>query len=384
MQQNQALLPYRHISLHQRFYTDRERSYVEQALADGNLMAGGRWSKMCESWFVQNLGTASALMTHSCTAALEMTALSLDLKPGDEVILPSYTFVSTANAFALRGARLRFADSLPDHPNIGIDTILPLVSPRTRAIVVVHYGGMAVDLDPILALCHERQITLIEDAAHAIGSVYKGTPLGSFGDYSCFSFHDTKPVSCGEGGMLCIRDQDRVKPCETILEKGTNRMAFLRGEAGSYQWQSLGSSFAASQLQSAVLMAQLQQMQEILQIRNQIWQTYESQLSLHSNRYSLPVKRNYSAHNSSVFYLECENGETAGFFWNGLRQSGIQAAYHYPCLHQSPYMKDQQTDPCPHAESWSQKLIRLPIHTHMTQEDVHFVCNRLEELINEI
>lgn len=339
---------------------------------------------MCESWFLQKVKPAAALMTHSCTAALEMCALALDIRPGEEVIVPSYTFVSTANAFALRGARILFADSLPDHPNAGIESILPLVGPRTRAIVVVHYGGMAVDLDPILDLCREKGIALIEDAAHATGGRYRDRPLGGLGDFSCFSFHDTKPISCGEGGMLCIRDQERVNACEIILEKGTDRLAFLRGEKGSYQWQGLGSSYAASELQAAVLQAQLQQCDEILEIRQKIWDVYVSRLGSMERGFRLPVIRDYSAHNTSVFYIECENGEYADFFWNGLRQSGVQASFHYPCLHQSPFMKNQAKSSCPHAESWERKLLRLPIHTHMTESDVLFVCERMEALIQKI
>jgi len=345
-----------------------------QVLEDGILSGGGSFHKRCEHWFEEKLSSSKALLTHSCTGALEISALLMDIKEGEEVIVPSYTFVSTANAFALRGAKLRFADSMSDHPNIQLETILPLVNSKTRAIVPVHYGGMAVDMDPILEFGKKRKITIIEDAAHSIHANYKNKPLGSLGDLSCFSFHDTKPIGCGEGGILAINNEELINKAVWMYDKGTNRQDYLAGKSPDYQWKSLGSSYNATEMQAAVLYAQLEDAEHILSMRQKVWDRYITNLQQNLKYATLPKENSHGSHNSSIFYILCDSISRKQEIRKALAINGIQSAGHYLCLHQSPYMSQQNNDLCPNAVSIEGRLLRLPIYSGLELSEVDRIC----------
>ncbi len=362
------------IPLHQRHPSQNEKKYLLQVLEDGILSGGGTFLKRCEHWFEEILTSPKALLTHSCTGALEISALLLDINEGDEVIVPSYTFVSTANAFALRGAKLRFADSLPDHPNIQLETILPLVNSKTRAIVVVHYGGMAVDMDPILDFAKEKKITVIEDAAHSIHANYKNKPLGSLGDLSCFSFHDTKPIGCGEGGILAIQNEEFIEKAVWMYDKGTNRQDFLAGKSIDYQWKSLGSSYNATELQAAVLLSQLEESDRIFSMRQKVWDRYIFNLQHHLKYATLPKQNSFGNHNTSVFYILCDSINRKQELQKALAKNDIQSAGHYLCLHQSPYIASRNNDFCPNAVSIEGRLLRLPIYSGLDLREVDRIC----------
>ena len=303
-------------------------------------------------------------MTTSCTDALELAALLCRISPGDEVILPSFTFVSTANAFALRGARLVFADSLPDHPNIDPLQITELVTRRTKVIVPVHYAGVAVDMDPIVELADRRELLVVEDAAQAVESTYRGRQLGTLGCLGAFSFHETKNIHCGEGGLLAVNDVALVPRAEVLREKGTNRSAFFRGEVDRYNWVDIGSSFLPSDILAAVLWAQLEQLSEIAERRRVMWNRYRDGLcELESRGHAqLPVVPTFAQHNAHAFYLVMTDEESRARLIDHLKARGILAVFHYQSLHASPYFADQHDGrPLPNADRYSNCLVRLPL-----------------------
>lgn len=369
------------ITLSKPYRATNELEYLKKVLDSGHVASLGEFSHQCESWFELHLKCKKALMTHSCTAALEVIALMIGIQPGDEVILPSFTFVSTANAFALRGARIRFADSLPHHPNVHPESILSLISSRTKAIVVVHYAGMAVDMDPLLEVCRERNIFLIEDAAQGMQSHYKNKPVGTIGDFATFSFHDTKPVSCGEGGMLVINRSEYIPLAEQILEKGTNRIEFKKGGIRSYDWQCLGSSYGASQLQAAVLFAQLEEIDLIFESRKKIWQIYSDELNFGNSSIRFPYLFNYSEYNTSIFYLEVLRPALRNYLIHKFEAMGIQVSFHYKCLHLSPFGKQWKEEDLPNAKYWEENILRLPLHPFLTGGDVKKITSLLEEFL---
>ncbi|MBK9270233.1 MAG: dTDP-4-amino-4,6-dideoxygalactose transaminase [Saprospiraceae bacterium] len=368
------------VPLQLRHRSDKEMENILSVIQSGNLSGPGLWHRKCEQRFAEMLVNRKAILTHSCTAALEMCALLLDIQRGDEVIVPSYTFVSTANAFALRGATIRFADSMKDHPNIHMDSVLPLINERTRAIVPVHYGGMAVDLDPILELARQKNIILVEDAAHAIDSKYKGQALGTFGQMACFSFHDTKPIGCGEGGMLCINNSELIESALLIYEKGTNRQEFLAGRSKDYQWKSLGSSYCATELQAAVLMAQLEDSERIFKMRQNVWDRYMVNLQNNLKYACLPKLCQWGSYNTSVFYILFDTLKRREEVRNVLAKNEIQSAGHYLCLHRSPFMGPHNKDLCPNAESIEKRLLRLPIYSTLDLQMVDRICEVLLEI----
>jgi dTDP-4-amino-4,6-dideoxygalactose transaminase len=285
--------------------TGKETGYIEEAVRSGKISGDGMFTKKCHSFFEEKFGMKKALMTTSCTDALEMSALLANIEPGDEVILPAYTFVSTANAFVLRGANIVFADSRSDHPGIDEDTLRELITPRTKAIVVVHYAGVACDMDKVMALAEQHGLVVIEDAAQAIDSYYKGAPLGTIGDLAAFSFHETKNIQCGEGGLLSVNRAEYMQRAEIIREKGTNRSAFFRGEVDKYGWVDIGSSFLPSEIVTAFLYAQLEAMDRIQTRRKAIWTSYHKALIelAQQGRFQLPFIPEYATNNGHMFYI---------------------------------------------------------------------------------
>lgn len=361
--------------------TGNEQQYISKVFEHGKLSAKGEYSKKCTALFREKWGLKHNLLTTSCTAALELSAIISEVGPGDEVILPSYTFVSTANAFILRGATVRFADSRKDHPNMDVDHVLSLINEKTRLIVVVHYAGMAVDMDPLMQAAKENNIIVVEDAAQAIDSYYKGRPLGGIGHFGAFSFHETKNITCGEGGMFTVNDEAYLKRSEIVYELGTNRSAFLRGEVDKYTWVDVGSSFLSSEILAGVLYAQLEQLEKVQKHRLTLWNQYYELLSTleKSGRFQLPVVPEYATHNAHTFYLVMESERQRNSLIDHLAEQGIKAVFHYQALHKSPfYRKHNATVILPEAERYTNCLVRLPMYYDLTEEDVNQISESIQ------
>lgn len=358
------------------FFTGNEWSYIQDAMKDGKLSGNGKYTGKCQEFFESKYGFGKTFLTHSCTQALEMAAILMGLGPGDEVILPSYSYVSTANAFALRGCTLVFADCRPDYPVIDETKLQDLISPRTKALVIVHYGGMACKMEMISKLVQDNDIYLIEDAAAAIDAYYQGEdgkniPLGSMGHMAAFSFHETKNISCGEGGMLVVNDASFHKKALDVWNRGTNRSAFEQGMHKAYEWVSLGSACAPSEINAAWLWAQLEQLENSQKKRKAIWNWYfqNCQSLLPSFEVEKPVVPNNAHHNFHVFYLLCADAAQRGDLINHLKSKGILSVFHYQCLHQSPYFQDQYKGiPLSQAEKYQNRLLRLPLFADFEKE----------------
>jgi len=366
----------RQIAFNTPIVTQLEQDYVREALASPKHAGDGPFTKRCQQFFETRYGFSKALLTTSCTDALELSALLLDIVPGDEVILPSFTFVSSANAFALRGATLVFADSQPHTPNISVDAIEALITPQTRAIVVVHYAGVACDMDPIMALAARHDIAVVEDAAQAVDSFYKGRPLGSIGAMSAFSFHETKNISSGEGGLFVANEARFSGRAEILREKGTNRSSFFRGEVDKYGWVDVGSSFLPSDILAAYLAGQLERLDTIQSRRKAIWQDYRNRLDpVVGYGITLPHIPDYATNNAHMFYLVCENLEQRTQLIAHLRERGILAPFHYLSLHASPYFKDRHDQRAiPNSDRYTESLMRLPLHLGLSDDDVAYVA----------
>ncbi len=358
-------------------FTGREAYHVAAAGVSGKISGNGQFTQKCHDFFKQKYGFEKVLLTTSCTDALEMTALLARIEPGDEVIMPSYTFVSTANAFILRGAKIVFADSNPDNPNIDTTKIESLITAKTKAIVVVHYAGIACNMEDVMQLASRYKLLVIEDAAHSIDSFYKNQPLGSIGHMAAFSFHETKNISCGEGGMLVVNDTNIAPRAEIIWEKGTNRAAFYRGEVDKYGWVDVGSSFLPSDLAAAYLYGQLEMLEDIQQKRKQIFNSYFELLRplQQSGDIQLPVIPEYASHNGHLFYLVTNNALQRQQLISHLGNDGIQAVFHYLPLHLSPYYKDKYAGlPLPEAERYADCLLRLPFYYDLTEAEIERVA----------
>jgi dTDP-4-amino-4,6-dideoxygalactose transaminase len=353
------------------FIAGRELYHISQAVLSGHLAGNGTFTRKCQAFLETRYGVGKALMTASCTGALEMAAILCGLEPGDEVIMPSYTFVSTANAFHLRGARPVFADIRPDTLNLDPRDVIGRIGPRTKAVCVVHYAGVACDMDAFTTLCKERNLILIEDAAHAIGAFYKGKgegkdkALGSFGALSAFSFHETKNFIAGEGGALGINDPALVERAEIIWEKGTNRSQFFRGLTDKYTWVDIGSSFLPSELVTAFLYAQFEQAEEITRRRLACWNLYRDALAPleTSGDLRLPFIPAYARHNAHMFYLLLENESARNALLDYLGQRGIMAVFHYIPLHASPMglSMGYKAEMFPVTVDASARILRLPL-----------------------
>jgi dTDP-4-amino-4,6-dideoxygalactose transaminase len=362
---------------------DRERQHLLEALEDRHLSGDGRFTKLCNREIERLTGAGMALLTHSCTAALEMTAILADIQPGDEVILPSFTFVSTANAFVLRGAVPVFADVREDTINLDERLIEPLVTPRTRAIVPVHYAGVACDMDRICSIARARGLRVIEDTAQGIMSSYRGRPLGSIGDLAALSFHATKNIVSGEGGAVLVNDESLRERAEIIREKGTNRSRFFRGQIDKYTWVDIGSSYLPSEVIASLLWAQLSRAEEITRERLAIWDRYHALFTGLEANGSLrrPVVPAECTHNAHMYYILLPNLETRTRVIERLKQHGVSATFHYVPLHSSPAgMRYGRTPaPCPVSDSVADRLLRLPLWVGITPSEQE----RIQELVGE-
>ena len=353
------------------FLTGKETIYIEQAVATGKISGDGTFTKKCHTFFEETFGFRKALLTTSCTDALEMAAILLNLQEGDEVIVPSYTFVSTANAFVLRGAKLIFADSRADHPGMDEARIEALITPKTKAIVVVHYAGVACDMDIIMDIAHRHHLFVVEDAAQAIDSYYKGKPLGSIGHLGAFSFHETKNIISGEGGMLVINDPQFIERAEIIREKGTNRSKFFRGEVDKYNWVDIGSSFLPSDIIAAFLFAQLENIGTIQAKRKLLWDTYWQALQPIREFVRLPHIPANATNNAHMFYLICNSIEERDALIQHLKRDGIMAVFHYQSLHSSNFYADKHDGrDLEMVEFYTSNLVRLPLFFELSPNDI--------------
>ncbi|WP_291723541.1 dTDP-4-amino-4,6-dideoxygalactose transaminase [Bernardetia sp.] len=362
------------------YLSGKETDYIKEAVASGKISGDGVFTKKCHEFFESKYGFKKCLLTTSCTDALEMAALLIDIREGDEVIMPSYTFVSTSNAFVLRGAKIVFADSEANTPNIDADKIEELITENTKAIVVVHYAGMACDMDKIMAVANKYNLFVIEDAAQAIDSFYKGKPLGSIGHLAAFSFHETKNIISGEGGMLIINDEKFIKRAEIIREKGTNRSAFFRGEIDKYGWVDVGSSFLPSDIIAAFLYAQLENLEDIQSRRKYIWNTYYEGLKELDEKglVKLPKVSSYATNNAHMFYLVCENVEERSALIQTLKKNNINAVFHYLSLHKSPFYKDKHDGrKLQNCDKYADSLVRLPFYYELTEVQIQTIITQI-------
>ena len=373
------------------YLTGKEMQYIEDAVKSGKISGNGLFTKKCQEFFEKEFGFKKTLLTTSCTDGLEMAAILADIKEGDEVIVPSFTFVSTALAFVRQDADIVFADSYSDNPNIDADQIEALITEKTKAIVVVHYAGVACDMDKIMSIANKHGIIVIEDAAQAIDSYYiskDGTKkaLGSIGHLSAFSFHETKNIISGEGGMLCINDDRFIQRAEIIWEKGTNRSQFFRGEVDKYSWVDTGSSFLPSEIISAFLWAQIENMRDIQDKRIKIWNRYYEGLSsfepVSIKKPKLPLVPEYATNNAHMFYLVCDNVDDRTKFIQHLKDKGILSVFHYLSLHKSSYYEKYSTrkSELPNSDMFSDCLVRLPFFYELTDEQVEYIINTIKEL----
>ncbi len=369
------------IGFNKPYSTGKELAYIKRAVELEKLSGNGYFTQKCQTFFEERYKFKKVLLTQSCTAALEMAALLCNVKPGDEVILPSYTFVSTANAFALRGAKLVFADSSKENPNISVQSVQKLITKKTKVVVVVHYAGVACDMNAIMRLARKYNLFVVEDAAQAIDSFYKRRALGSIGHLAAFSFHETKNIISGEGGMLVINDDRFIKRAEIIWEKGTNRSSFFRGEVDKYSWIDIGSSFLPSEVTAAFLWAQLEKLDAIQNKRKRIWTSYYRQLEvLQKEKLAiLPVVPSYATNNAHLFYLLTRSHEQQLELINHLRLHGIQAIFHYLPLHKSPYhLKGKKAVSLPQAENYGSTLIRLPLYYELSLAQVKQITKAIK------
>ena len=366
------------------YLTGKETHYIYDAVNSGKISGNGKYTKLCQEFFEKRYGFKKCLLTTSCTDALEMAAILLDIQLGDEVILPSYTFVSTANAFVLRGAKLVFADSGSENPNIDPTKIEALITSRTKAIVVVHYAGIACNMGFIMNIAKRNNLFVVEDAAQAIDSFYKGKPLGSIGHLGAFSFHETKNIICGEGGMLTINDEQFIKRAEIIWEKGTNRSAFFRGEIDKYGWVDIGSSFLPSEVVSAFLYAQLENLDDIQNKRKRLWETYYKAFETLGNlSFDLPHLPDYATNNAHMFYFVCKTSEARDSLIQTLKENGIWAVFHYLSLHSSPYYSDKHDGRgLPNCDNYAECLVRLPLFYDLQKNEQHLTIKIIKEIWN--
>ena len=378
------------------YFTGKETLYIEQAVRSGKISGNGEFTQKCQSFFEQKYGFKKCLLTTSCTDALEMCAILANIQPGDEVIMPSYTFVSTALAFVRQGAKIVFADSYANNPNMDAEKIEALITPRAKAIVPVHYAGIACDMDKIMALAEKYNLLVIEDAAQAVDSFYQppltlpngenspspsgksGKALGSIGHLAAFSFHETKNIISGEGGMLAINDERFVHRAEIIWEKGTNRADFFRGEVNKYGWVDTGSSFLPSEIVAAFLWAQIEHLYDIQAKRKQIWNTYYDGLKPLSDKgyFLLPEIPDYATNNAHMFYLVCNSLKERTELIAHLKENGILSVFHYLSLHSSEFYKDKHDGrELKNCDKFADCLVRLPLFYELKEKYIDMLIN---------
>jgi dTDP-4-amino-4,6-dideoxygalactose transaminase len=367
------------------YLTGKEGHYIYQAVLSGKISGDGLFTKKCHEWLQNKFGFKKCLLTTSCTDALEMAAILINIEPGDEVIMPSYTFVSTANAFVLRGAKIVFADSRKDHPGIDEASIEALITPKTKAIVPVHYAGVACDMDKIMDLAAKYHLFVIEDAAQAIDSYYTGRdgirkPLGSIGHLAAFSFHETKNIMSGEGGMLVINDDEFAARAEIIREKGTNRSAFFKGEIDKYGWVDMGSSFLPSDILAAFLFAQLENLEMIQTRRREIWEAYMVALKPLEKlgKLGLPYLPSFATNNAHMFYVVCASLDERDALIKQLKAVDVLSVFHYISLHESPFYKDKHAGGAlPMSDHYTDCLLRLPMYFELSEAEQDLITQTI-------
>ena len=373
--------------------TGKENAYINMAVVNGKLSGNGEFTKRCQQFFEERYGFKKCLLTTSGTDALEMCAMLCDLKPGDEVIIPSYTFVSTALAFLREGAKVVFADSMKRNPNLDAEAIEALITPRTKVIVPVHYAGVACDMDKIMEIANRYNLLVVEDAAQAIDSYYRSSvhpftpsPLGSIGHLSAFSFHETKNITAGgEGGLLVVNDERFIRRAEILWEKGTNRAEFFRGAVNKYGWVDMGSSFLPAEINAAFLWTQLENLDEIQSKRKSLWERYYKLLKPLAEKgyFSLPDIPDYASNNAHMFYLICRNLEERTNLIKFLKEHDIQAVFHYLSLHSSEYYKSRHDGrDLPECDRYMDTLVRLPMYYDLGVEDVERICTCIADFFN--
>jgi dTDP-4-amino-4,6-dideoxygalactose transaminase len=363
------------------YLTGKEMHYIYQAVYSGKISGNGIYTQKCQKFFEEHYHFKKTLMTTSCTDALEMAAMLANIQSGDEVIIPSYTFVSTALAFVRQGAKIIFADSNAQNPNIDVQHIQELITPKTKVIVPVHYAGIACDMDPITELAKRYDLLIIEDAAQAIDSFYKGIPLGSIGDMAAFSFHETKNINSGEGGMLAINNERLMNRAEIIWEKGTNRSEFFRGEVDKYGWVDIGSSFLPSEIIAAYLYAQIENLDNIQLKRKQIWKSYfEGLKSLQNYGIQIPFIPDYATNNAHMFYLVCSDLRQRSLLIEHLKNNNIHSVFHYQSLHKSPYyISKHDKREIPFSDKYTDCLVRLPLYYELASTDLQRIIDTILE-----
>ncbi len=362
------------------YLTGKEAHYIYQAVYSGKISGNGTYTKKCHQFFEKKYGFKKALLASSCTDALEMTALLMNVEPGDEIIVPSYTFVSTALAYIRQGAKIVFADSRSDLPNIDENRIEELITPKTKAIVVVHYAGIACDMDKIMAIANKHNIFVVEDAAQAIESKYKGKYLGSIGHFGAFSFHETKNISSGEGGLLAVNDERFIARSEIIWEKGTDRAQFFRGEINKYGWVDIGSSFLPSDIIAAYLYAQIENIDDIQKTRIDKWNSYYNGLRPleQKGKISLPVLPEFATNNAHMFYILCSDIETRSKLIEFLKSNNILSVFHYLSLHKSKFYAEKHDGrDLEWCDSYEQRLLRLPLYYELSKDEQDFVIHKI-------
>ncbi len=363
-------------------FTGKEFAYIRQAVENEKICGDGPFTRKCNEWIENKTGTAKCLLTTSCTHATELAALLLAIQPGDEVIMPSYTFVSTANAFVLRGATAVFVDIRPDTMNMDETLIEEAVTKRTKAIAPVHYAGVGCEMDTIMDIAARHHLKVVEDAAQGIMADYKGKPLGTFGEFGCFSFHETKNFSMGEGGALLIRDEKDILNAEIFREKGTDRSQYFRGQVDKYRWQNYGSSYLPSDMNAAYLYAQLELAQEITQVRLDRWQEYWEQLTplAQAGKIELPYIPSYCTHNAHMFYIKTKDMEERSRLIAYLKEKDILSVFHYVPLHSAPagikfgrfHGEDRYTT------KESERILRLPMFYTLTADQVEYITDQVK------
>jgi dTDP-4-amino-4,6-dideoxygalactose transaminase len=374
------------ITFNKPFIIGKELEYIKQAVESGKISGDGMFTQKCHEFFESKYGFKKVLLTSSCTDALEMTALLMDIQPGDEVIVPSFAFVSTANAYALRGANIIFCDVDPRTFNIDPKEIESLITSKTKAIVVIHYAGIGCKMDEIMAISHRHNIFVVEDAALAIDSFYKGKPLGSFGHFATYSFHETKNIIAGEGGALIINDESFIERAEIIREKGTNRSKFFRKEINKYEWVDLGSSFLPSEITAAFLFAQLENLDKIQKKRIYLWEHYYNELLPleQKGKITLPTIPDNTTVNGQLFYILCNSPHERTELLEFLRSKEIISVFHYLPLHLSPYYKEKYKGKAlPISEKISELILRLPLFYPLEKEQQNFVIKCIFEFYNK-
>lgn len=364
-------------------FTGKETEYIMEAVKAQKICGDGQFTKKCNAWLEEKTGAVKALLTTSCTHATEMAALLADVKPGDEVIMPSYTFVSTADAFVLRGATPVFVDIRPDTMNIDEKKIEAAITDKTVGIVPVHYAGVACEMDTIMDVAKRHNLWVIEDAAQGIMSTYKGKALGTFGEFGCFSFHETKNYSMGEGGAILIRDEEKIEDAEILREKGTNRSKFFRGQIDKYTWVNQGSSYLPSDMNAAYLWAQLEMAEKINDYRISIWEQYWRELTplAEAGKIELPTVPKDCVHNAHMFYIKAKDIEERSALISYMKENGVLTVFHYIPLHIAPaglkfgrfHGEDKYTT------KESERLVRLPLYFGLKEEEVSYICDKVRE-----